>query len=101
MQQCGPVVVDKCLERNAELAAITQQKFMMMGNSRRTGIEVQIIVEIEHAHLLRISFVDDIASTNGATAAAGPGGCLEYRAAIAELCHFKYRGHTGNASAEN
>jgi hypothetical protein len=78
MHQRCRVIVDERFQRNIEFAAIAKQKFMMIRDSRRTNIEIQVVIKIEQAGLRRTRFGHHITCTNGLVTPARNSRRLKY-----------------------
>ena len=101
MQPGAAVVIRKGLEFHAEVAAITEQELMVLRDTRRAGIKVQLCIEIELTGLGRIDLVDNVTGAQRQHPAAGRSACFQKRAGIAEARHLVCCRHAGDAGAQD
>ena len=101
MQPGAAVVVRKRLELHAEVAAVSEQKFVVLRDARRAGIEIQSFAGIELAGLRRADLVDDVTGAQRQHPATRRGARFEERAGVTETRHLDRRGHAGDAGAQD
>jgi hypothetical protein len=81
--ECGLVkksraaVVDEGLERYAKTFAVPEQGAVVVGDARRTGIQIEVGGALEGTRLRAIRLGQDIAPADGQASPAGPLGGLE------------------------
>ena len=85
LQQGSPVVVDENLQRHPEGFAVPQYRLVMVGNTGRSHIRVEVIFVIEIHRLHGAELFQHVAAAYGQIAPAGTCGRLQDGAVISQF----------------
>ena len=88
VEEGSAVVVREDLERDTERLAVAEDRPVVVGNTGRPEIRVQVVPVVEAHPLPAVEFLDHVAAAGRQIAATGAGGGLQNRAAVARLRQF-------------